>query len=262
MPVQTVSARGDINNAVSGTVSLVVAAGDTILVAASLTAPLGVLTSSDITDNVGNSYTIDNQQAIGQFRVGIWRAVAGTSATITITLNPVNNNAIFASWGALSFNGMTASPLDQAPTGATGTFNNAPATGNTSTLAQADEFVFAAFTTSDTGADAVTVPATSGYTNLWVQSDASAAQVGAADYKTVAATTAVSANWTLALSNKSWAAIIVTYKILSGQPMAKRLGGVPFLAGNRQAFGNTQRWIKAGGGLLVPNNKLVIAKAA
>lgn len=261
MPVQTVSARGDINNAVSGTVSLVVAAGDTIHVAAAIGATIAVLTSGDITDSAGNTYTLDSTQLTGVNRVGIWRAVAGSSGTITITLNPTGSNAVYASWGALSFNSLTASPLDQAPTGGTATFNNAPATGNTSTLAQADEFVFAAFTTNDTGADAVATPATSGYTNLWVQSDATAAQVGAADYKIVSATTAVSANWTIAL-NKNWAAIIVTYKILSGQPMAKRLGGVPFLAGNRQAFGNTQRWIKAGGGLLVPNNKLVIAKAA
>ena len=205
--VQTTGTRADLNNANSGSQSLSVTAGDTIFVSASIQNASGAPASGDVTDNAGNSYTLDVSLANTGIYAAIWRATAGSTATITITLNPTGANA-YAAFNAVSVRGLSGGPDQIKSNNGTST---SPATGSTSTLAQASEFVIACFGLADTTTNNVTVPASSGYTNYWQQNSATASSGGAGDYKDVAATTAVSASWTFT-NSKAWAAVLATYK--------------------------------------------------
>lgn len=247
--VQTTSARGDFLFQPSGTVSLAVTAGDDILVLASINDNGPASSSGDVTDSAGNTYTLDIAIANAvQQRVGIWRAKAGTTATLTITLNPPSANS-YASWAALSARGFIASPLDKT---STNIGNTTPSgTGNTATLSQPDQLVVGVLGINTAGAAGTSSPATTGYTSLFVQTTGAAGEAGEGSYKEVTATTAVSANWTQT-NGLAWAAVIATYMIASGQPTLKRAGGVPFMHGQSQSFDSSRRWIKQGNGLVVP----------
>ena len=76
--VQTTGTRADLNNANSGSQSLSVTAGDTIFVSASIQNASGAPASGDVTDNAGNSYTLDVSLANTGIYAAIWRATAGT----------------------------------------------------------------------------------------------------------------------------------------------------------------------------------------
>ena len=90
---------------------------------------------------------------------------------------------------------VVVSPLDQQTSGSSA-WSNSPATGTTGTLAQTDELVLAVVGGQASNAnEGFDVPATTGYTNLYVEQDGSLHESGSGDYKFVAATTGVSAAW-------------------------------------------------------------------
>lgn len=148
---------------------------------------------------VQDAYLQNNDQ-----NVWVHRATSvGTNPTITSTVSS-------GQWLAqilIEQRGLAASPFDKSASG-TGT-SNAPLTGATATLSQADEIVYGAMT-NNSGANPETVNAGSGYTNL-NNSLNGGVQIVAGEYKVVAATTAVTASFSLG-DGPQWAIVCITYK--------------------------------------------------
>jgi hypothetical protein len=153
---------------------------------------------SSVTDNRGNSYSIVKSAVVGRQRSVIaYAANVNSSGTFTITVNNANGGDNYLTWAAIEVTGAaTASVLDQSNTATDAGPQANDATVSTGTLAQADEFVFAAMSLSISGDNNLNIgTATTGYTNLANEQDFFNHNGASFDYKIVASTSAQSASW-------------------------------------------------------------------
>ena len=109
----TASSPATVNNTTGGTLSFAVTTGDLIIVAVAMK-DRSAWTVPTITDSASNTYTLINSikhQAAGADVDGcaMYRAIASTTATITITLTATT--AIYARWGAAKITGHNASSI-------------------------------------------------------------------------------------------------------------------------------------------------------
>lgn len=121
----------------------------------------------------------------------------------------------------------TSSSIDQTANGQFSSTGLTASIGPTSTLAQADEIVFAAFCgLSSVAGTGMTDPATSGYTTLKFNSTSGLESLANLSYKIVAATTAVSASTGTLTNNTFGAYVLATFKgVSSGVPCSLLLLG-------------------------------------
>lgn len=159
-----------------------------------------------VTDSVGNTWTVDHVATDGTRVISFASCQVATqitsSNTISITLSNTTNAS--ADYWIQQVSGLaTSSAFDQSHDGS-GSASTAANSGNTATLAQADEFVFGASRTSSS----TTWAKGTGYTDVTTPSRGS---TSALEYKIVSATSAVSATGTWG-ANGNWVATVVTYK--------------------------------------------------
>lgn len=171
-----------------------------------------------VSDNQSNTYTVD-QVDLPPSGVGYTldsAQIATSAGTFTVTWDPTFSADQAAM--AIEFSGIvTSSRLDK--TADAFGFGSNLSVGPTATLSQADELVVSMIGCDD-GGEPLDYP--SGYTGLWEEEDPTYA-IGAAAYKIVASTTAVSAGWTNSAIQST--AGIVTYKAIAG-PSIPILGQV------------------------------------
>lgn len=174
-----------------------------------------------ITDSKSNTYTqaVDSGLTTGVSvtnRSQIFykeNATGGASHQITVTFAGSRGCV----WSAFEISGaLTASSLDQVSS-AKGTVAGTDASvGPSSATTQADEIVIVgAGTRADTSANIVMTAASSGYTNVALEQDASTYGTGGSiDYKIVSATGTQSASWSHSntLAFTEWHAVLATFK--------------------------------------------------
>lgn len=165
-----------------------------------------------ITDNKGNTYSLVVQsvgwvntfgQSVAKYRA--YNITGGASHEITATPTNIGSGigVIAAEHSGLT----TTDPNDQSA--ASSNFGGSISSGNTGTLAQADELVTCgAF--NRTGSD---MQPGSGYTEI--ASDIQSISKVSDEYKVVAATTAVAGTWSDA-TVASWGCVVATYLIAAG----------------------------------------------
>ena len=173
---------------------------------------------ASVSDNQGNIYTkaIDRNGAGADTlcEASIWYCanIGSPSGTHTVTANPTAGSDNYINVIASEISGQnTSSPLD-ATTSAAISSTGDVATGTTATLAQADEIVFIVASVSASNSNiAIDTPAT--YTRIGVNQDSTATIGFEASYKIVAATTAVTAQWSHDNTGQDEAAgVIATFK--------------------------------------------------
>jgi hypothetical protein len=181
------------------------------------------------TDNKSNSYSRavhSEQTGAGSDRFGsaIYAALnISSSATFTVTMDLAATSA-HLHIACMEFSGLAASAaLDKTATStATG---SSPTSGNSGTLAQADELVLVVACLG-TGDSTTSISAEAGYTQLAEEPNDVASQAGEADYKIVSATTAEECTWTVASSASFVNACIATFKQAAAAPAANKIAMV------------------------------------
>jgi hypothetical protein len=166
------------------------------------------------TDNKGNSYSRsinqESQSGSDRFGAAIYAALnIASSATFTVTMDLTATSA-HLHLVCLEFSGVeTSAALDKTAVGTT--TGGSPTSGNSGTLAQADELVLVVgcFATGD---PTTAIAAEAGYTQVAEEPDDGASQAGEADYKIVAATTAEECTWTVANPSNVTNACLATFK--------------------------------------------------
>lgn len=176
----------------------------------------GTFGVTSVTDNQGNTYSRAGTQpsSSGLCRADIWYTkVATSSGTFTISVNCAAGS--YLEWVGVEVSGQDATTPFDKDAQANSTTGDA-ATGNTATLAQADEIVFAVAAVSNNDTN-ITITTPTGYTNLTINQDATATIGHEASYKIVAATTAVSASWTHDnTAQDGWSCKVATFKQAAG----------------------------------------------
>lgn len=167
--------------------------------------------TTDITDNKSNTYTRRDAAGLGGVatKAAIYDCQAptmGSSHTVSCAAHTDHGMT------AIEVNGLTGSPSFDKSAAAIGAPSSTPTTGNTATLSQADEIVFATVATDQGNTDTITQSAGEGWTLLSESERGDIELAYNAVYKIVAATTALAASWTLASSHDD-AQVIGTYKI-------------------------------------------------
>ena len=151
---------------------------------------------TSIADNQSNSWSVDAAQGGTQSDSALGSAYIATASgtfTTTLTFPGTHDLALFVA----EFSGLVQTALDKTAT-ANG-FDLNLFIGPTATLSQVDELVVTTMTDS-----AITVAwgTPTGYTSLFETNGASGDRAMAGAYKVVAATTAVSAQWSNAASSE------------------------------------------------------------
>lgn len=148
----------------------------------------------------GNTYTARGPTAVGTTGLVVYEVVV-TNVMTSITITGFTCTVRIAR--AIKINGVQAFDVVADTFGTSTT----PNSGNTATLAQADEFVigFVAIEANTSWAPG------SGYTDMAQRQTSGTVWGLAAEWKTVAATTAVAATGTLGASS-TWSAHVLTYK--------------------------------------------------
>lgn len=198
-----------------------VTAGNSIIVTV---AAYNATVAANITASDGTSYSvIEGTQADGSSGATasiLWRHnVSSGNYTITVTTNAAGGNRY--GWArAMEVSGLAnAAPNVTMPasSGANGGTSNSPSTGSSSATSVANCFIVAAVAVSGGGTDAgIDTPATTGYTNHWVDNDFTAEEAGAADYKSVTSTGAQSASWGTLTGSYLWAASLAAFEESGG----------------------------------------------
>lgn len=198
-----------------------VTAGNSIIVTV---AAYNATSAANITVSDGTSYTVrQGTQAgggAGATAAIAWiHNVSSGNKTITVTTDAAGGNRY--GWArAMEVSGLVnAAPNVTMPaaSGANGGTSNAPATGSSASTSVANCFVVAALAVSGGGSDAgIDTPATTGYTNHWVDNDFNVEEAGAADYKSVTSTGAQSASWGTLTGSYLWAASLAAFEETGG----------------------------------------------
>lgn len=216
--VQSVGFQGDAVNSIQATLNGV--AGGNFLATLNGVSVGGTPTNSAPTDTQSNGWSTTTEptsQGGGNAFLCYAEDVAAGNTTVTLDYG----TGFYITGEFAEFSGVVVvSPLDQQTSGSSA-WSNSPATGTTGTLAQADELVLAVVGGQASNAnEGFDVPATTGYTNLYVEQDGSLHESGSGDYKFVAATTGVSAAWGTTTASIPWSAKLATFKLAAGQSAA------------------------------------------
>lgn len=216
--VQSVGFQGDAVNSIQATLNGV--AGGNFLATLNGVNVGGTPTNSAPTDTQSNGWSTTTEptsQGGGNAFLCYAEDVAAGNTTVTLDYG----TGFYITGEFAEFSGVVVvSPLDQQTSGSSA-WSNSPATGTTGTLAQADELVLAVVGGQASNAnEGFDVPATTGYTNLYVEQDGSLHESGSGDYKFVAATTGVSAAWGTTTASIPWSAKLATFKLAAGQSAA------------------------------------------
>jgi len=182
------------------------------------------------TDTKGNTWTqvtaISN--ADSETSCQMFYAIANGSGADTLTFTVSGAASGFLFCAIAEFSGIVAaSPLDKTAAG-TGS-GTAVSSGSTAALAQADELVLGGMCWSGTS---TTATETGGATLIAESEDNATVQAGSFTFKVVAATTAVSATWTIG-ATQAWAAHVGTFKAAAT--------GTNAPAGNTAGTGTSQQ---------------------
>jgi hypothetical protein len=171
--------------------------------------------AGSVSDNKSNSYTqaVENEQAGGggdNFGSAIYSSAnIVSSATFTVTIDITSTSAHLIA-AAAEFSGVaTSAALDK--TGTSNATGGSPTSGNSGTLAQADELVLVV-SFFGTGDSTTSISAEAGYTQLAEETNDAVSQAGESDYKIVAATTAEECTWTVANAATIAGGCIATFK--------------------------------------------------
>lgn len=174
-----------------------------------------------ITDTQGNTHTVAIQNDTTEASVAIAYAESAASGATSVTIDPANTNLYLAAaiveWSGLESSGS----LDK--TVATNGTSTTPSAGPTATLTRSDELVLALAVARIPGSSNVSfdVPATTGYTNIFVEQNWTLIVSHASDYKDVSSNAAVSAAWGTLSASADWTGIIATFMYpLVGGPSA------------------------------------------
>ena len=194
-----------------------VAAGNSIIVTVSA---YNATAAANVTASDGTAYSVvEGTQAgggAGATATILYRHnVSSGNYTITVTTSAAGGNRY--GWArAMEVSGLVnAAPNARMPAanGANGGTSNSPSTGASSATSVANCFVVAALSVSGGGSDAgIDTPATTGYTNHWVDNDFNAEEAGSADYKSVTSTGAQSAAWGTLTGSYLWAASLAAFE--------------------------------------------------
>lgn len=219
----------DVTNPFSGTGSEVVAVGDLIVVAV---AERSSLTVSAVNDNLGNTYSAQNAGTDGGNTTG--RAfysrvtVAGTVTSVDVTTTASADDCAIAAgvWEGP----FVTSPLDANPANASGDTSNpypGPASG---TLSQADELIVAWATIANGRTMTVDAPFSLALSQLSAASGAASSVSMTLAYQLVAATTTQTPSFNQGAVVSASVLGTMSFKkdLTTGQPAAKRMGGIPF----------------------------------
>lgn len=173
------------------------------------------LGTTDITDSKSNTYTrrvVHNASQGVTTKAAIYDCQAptmGSSHQVSISAHTD------AGITAIEWSNLTGSPAFDKSAGAGPSSTSAPTTGNTATLAQADEAVFATIASDQGNTDTITENAGQAW-SLASESERGDIELAySAVYKTVAATTALAATWAFAASHEQ-SCVIATYKVTTG----------------------------------------------
>lgn len=140
-----------------------------------------------------------------------------SSGNKTITVTTTSGSTGRYGWArAMEVSGLVnAAPNVTMPaaSGANGATSSTPSTGSSGATTAANCFVVAVLTVSGGGTNAgIDTPATTGYTNHWVDQDFNTEEAGAADYKSVTSTGAQSAAWGTLTGSYLWAAALAAFE--------------------------------------------------
>ncbi len=196
-----------------------------------------------VTDNQGNTYTRDVHPATAQIAASgfyhncsIFSCKVGTSSgTFTVTANPAGAG----SFGAIVFEAEEVSGLD--PTawfdvGASASGNtNAPATGNTPSIANADSYQASVLSCAEAGGDGIFTSITvESVTPAWTQRaeelDGDTYEGGESDSRILTTTGAKSCSWSTSnTGNAYWVCATGVYKGAGTQSFSySASGGLSF----------------------------------
>lgn len=190
-----------------------IGAGHTVLVASG-TFTNGHNTRLSAVSAGGTSGSGAGTTANATFMLEFWEVANVTGGVDTVVVTP-SNTGYYIGLGAAEFDNLdSAGAYDSGATATgSGTGTNAP-TVTSNTLANADSVVLAAYTNTVGADDAITHPGTPWVTTADLPDENLHMALGA-DHKTVSATTAVTASWTLA-SSTDWITLITAFKISAG----------------------------------------------
>lgn len=218
-PTSIGSATGSTSSAtLAMTVTANVAVGDYVVVAAGCFATASSVAISDSGGNTWTSRVAANSNRISLHTCRVTTALTSGSSTITVTWGDAQVARTIAACKITT--GLAASAeYDQSASDADGGTTAAWSTGNTGTLAQADNVILAA-SSCDTAAAATSSPS-GAETELADITNGGAFQL-VFQYKNVSATTAVSSGGTWTSSGWAWnAALIVLKEAASGTTFTK-----------------------------------------
>jgi hypothetical protein len=194
--IGTSSSSDSLAQAVGGTP----ASGEMIVVTG---AADGSNTSIGVTDNRGNTYTVQTY-AVGVYRLFVaWTVVAATQ-TVQVVVNPSPTNCRIT-YTIDSFIGQHGTPLDVGIVGANGT-GTAPAVSITPTV---NGTVAVGFETED-GAGIVQDPPP-GWTQMGELNGGTTAPAGNGSFLINTTTTPLTPTWTLSVS-QNWIAVAAVFK--------------------------------------------------
>lgn len=167
-------------------------AGNTIVAVACLKAngSISLSTSGADTETLISS---DNTPALNTMRVSYFQNIAG-GAGYSVTMTPGGGTPAMA-LVIVELAGVTTTPFDKSAVANVTPAATTHSAGPTATLTQADEIAIAAICSDSTSATA-TLTQDTGWTLSDSQLDGSTKIAGAIQYKVLAATTAVTSNWT------------------------------------------------------------------
>lgn len=222
--------------------------GDTVIIAVTMDNNVDVISSITATGMTFNKITSASGTNSDTFAyISVWYAFNVTGATTpSIMVNKSQTMSMEAV--VFHYSGLTTiDPLDKVAR-ATGS-SVSPASGNTTTLSQANEVIIG-ITGSDFGGATYTVGA--GYGHL-TQITANGNSEMALQDKQVSATTAISSSMTLS-NSASWAASVITMKIAS-------TGSIGSIAGSATVTGVAKALAYASGSSVGSSNISGVVKA-
>jgi hypothetical protein len=199
-----------------------VAVGDLLLLAVAATASGGVtLNASDVTDNLGNTYSLIQSAVFNTSRAALYYCISEFAGTCTITWNNVQTvslagradivKSILAEGLVTSDYQAVIRLLDSA----TGSSTTPSISASSLTQGKHDLSRIYAILGVKTASSAISIDAASGYTNIDTEQDGSLYMGFSFDYKTVSEAVQQSVNWGTLASSADWGALLFEVKLLT-----------------------------------------------
>lgn len=211
------------------TYSGAVAAGSTLAAGGFYYNDTGSSTTPAVSDSVNGAWTVQSYHSLAvDTNIQVWLAAFPNTASGTpvVTFDP-SGSAFIGGFFICEVTGAAVASVDISGISNAQTSTTTPLIAS-GTLGQADEVIFAAFSSNYGATDTITKDAT--YTELVNFGDNAVSQAGEAQYKIVATTTSDQADWTLSPTNGNTIAVLLSIK-QSGGAAARGLFLTPPLSG-------------------------------